>query len=1392
MNKKKKWIALLLVFVLFVTSFNVTNFNTMTASATETVTKTIELPVSGKSNNITWSIDETGLLTIEGTGNYILNNNRPSWSNYADYITKAVVNVKDITRTWFMFAYCNKLTEVNLSGLDTSKVINMSYMFLDCESLTTLDLSSFNTSKVTNMESMFGCCESLTTLDLSGFDTSKVTNMNYLFESCESLTTLDLSSFNTSNVTKMDAMFWDCNSLTTLDLSNFNTINVTDMGGMFTLCSSLSTLDVSSFDTSNVTDMEAMFSDCSSLTVLDVSGFNTSKVTNMGYIFSACSLNSIDVSNFDTSNVTRMDGMFSGCSSLTSIDISNFDTSNVTTMRYMFSNCSSLTTLDVSGFNISKVTDIEAMFSYCGNLSTLDVSNFDTSNVSNMMYMFDNCNNLKNLNISNFSFKNLTDTKELKNMLRYCNSLTTFVAPPNLPVPIFLPGENWKNEYNYTCNIAEANLAIYMLYTKESSNTDDNDDISNILLYGIENTYKFSNLTEEIDISIYKKFFGPAQAQLVKEDDDGTDGQCYGMANSVAASTVYDSPKASTYSYLNILKATTLNNIDSNWKSSTTGITAAKYIKYAHVIQYRDCIAIEKEGNTDRLSSLYQAVVDYLSGGEPVIIGVCGSGGGHALLALGIGKNDDIETEILVYDCNYPNTYRILKLFKTNGSYVAWEYPFDENTMLGTGYPNNLISYVQATKYFINSYSQDVNYKTSDYLFMISATSLNSTIQTKDGDVINLSPDTNVDIDVLLPISPLKMKSGNNSSNLYYANLGNEISFISEDESASYSIATSNSGVDITIPANSQVNVAVYEDADNSVDLLLSNGDAFELSYYDTNEETDTLDTITIKGIGTNNVETKQIGDRVSVQGSEALTIETENSVVSVSDENMNAETEYFISSTDDNTIKVTYLENNQEKDVDLIIENKTDISNAVVTLDKNIYTYDGNAKTPTVAVKLEDNELKLGTDYTVSYYNNVHAGSALVEITGINQYVGSVQVKFTIQKASQTIMLEKEQYSLKVGDIVNVSASAIGILSYKSNNENIVQIDNNTGILSALSEGETTITILASETEDYYADNKEVPIKVILNIPEIDNTPENDKKPEIDNTPENNKKPEIDNIPENNNKPEIDNTPENDNTGGSGGGYYPSWNYPDTNKDTETEDKMDTNKPEEEEKEPMEDTTDKKEEDNTEKEDGTDETKEETRKPIQFDTSFETFRLKSTKSTKTTNKLVWGKVKDADGYVVYGAPCNTKNKTYKMKKQVVIKDNKTTSFTDKNLKSGTYYKYYVKAYKLMDGKKVFLGQSKTIRLATTGNTYGNPKAVKVNDTNVTLNTGKKFTITAEEVKQDNKKIKQYSAIKFETSNAKVATVTKKGVIKAKKAGTATIYVYAQNGKYTKVKVTVK
>ncbi|EAE7107927.1 BspA family leucine-rich repeat surface protein [Listeria monocytogenes] len=272
---------------------------------------------------------------------------------YSPILQKVIIRDNDyptapsLRTTEYMFGYTHKLTELDVSGLDTSAVTNMNCMFNYCSVLEELDVSNFDTSSVTTMRDMFNSSGKLEKLDVSNFDTSSVTNMQAMFYGCTSLEELDVSNFDTNSVTNMSYMFYSCAGLEELDVSNFDTSSVTNMYGTFVGCNSLEELDVSNFDTSSVTTMNGMFRGCSALEKLDISNFDTSSVTNMQAMFYDCTgLGELDVNNFDTSSVTDMAYMFQNCTALKSLYLDNF--TNAKTMTGMFTGTTSLTYLFAS------------------------------------------------------------------------------------------------------------------------------------------------------------------------------------------------------------------------------------------------------------------------------------------------------------------------------------------------------------------------------------------------------------------------------------------------------------------------------------------------------------------------------------------------------------------------------------------------------------------------------------------------------------------------------------------------------------------------------------------------------------------------------------------------------------------------------------------------------------------------------------------------------------------------------------------------------------------------------------------------------------------------------------------------------------------------------------
>ena len=219
-------------------------------------------------------------------------------------------DTSQITNMNGMFCNCDSLRKLDLSGFDTSSVASMIGMFEECNSLLNLNVSGFNTSRVMDMSWMFYGCGALSNLDVSGFDTGKVTDMYNMFGRCGGLTSLNVSSFDTSRVTDMGWMIGGCGGLTAFDMSGFNTSRVTNMQGMFSACGSLGELNLSSFNTAQVKNMRDMFHDCTSLRNVDLSSFDTSQVIYMDRMFHNCaSLTKLDLSSFDMGRVTSADVM---------------------------------------------------------------------------------------------------------------------------------------------------------------------------------------------------------------------------------------------------------------------------------------------------------------------------------------------------------------------------------------------------------------------------------------------------------------------------------------------------------------------------------------------------------------------------------------------------------------------------------------------------------------------------------------------------------------------------------------------------------------------------------------------------------------------------------------------------------------------------------------------------------------------------------------------------------------------------------------------------------------------------------------------------------------------------------------------------------------------------
>ena len=386
-----------------------------------------------------------------------------------DRIDMTGINTSRVKNMSWMFHSDKHLYKhIELSSFDTSNAEDMSYMFATSgaktmENIDPIDFSRFNTSKVKNMEGMFSY-SFLPSLNIRNFDTSNVENMELMFDTLKNVRNLDLSGWNVKKVNNIQGIFTRLNKLQSLNLSGWQMDSVTDMQYMFSGLADLTSLNLTGFTTKNVTDMSYMFVGVSKLANLDLSSFDTSNVTNMSAMFHGTKkLRNLDLSSFDTSQVDNMSLMFEDMESLSSINLSSFNTSNVTTMRRMFfmnAGDPPITDLDLSSFNTSRVTDMGDMFAGLAYLQNLNVSSFDTRNVESMESMFNQAfvynQNDTQLDISNFDTHNLRRADNMFNEMK----VKTIYASPNFVTDNLTP--NPANIFMNNTNLTGGNGTQYI------------------------------------------------------------------------------------------------------------------------------------------------------------------------------------------------------------------------------------------------------------------------------------------------------------------------------------------------------------------------------------------------------------------------------------------------------------------------------------------------------------------------------------------------------------------------------------------------------------------------------------------------------------------------------------------------------------------------------------------------------------------------------------------------------------------------------------------------------------------------------------------------------------------------------------------------------------------
>ena len=325
-------------------------------------------PSSGTcGDNLVWTLDEEGTLTISGTGsmeNYLGYHSdiHSPWNDMRASI-KTLEIASGVTSIGnYAFWMCNMLTSVSIP-----------------ETVTSIGNGAFESTDLTNVslpdtvssigDDAFSDCKRLTSITIP----DSVTSIGQgAFSGCSSLTDIIIPD---SVASIGQGAFSGC-SLTDIIIPD----SVISIGqGAFSGCSSLTSVHLPN----KITCMEDfMFSGCSKLTNITI----PNSVTSIGFqVFENCSsLTSIVIPDGVT-NITA--GTFWNCSSLTSITLPR----SLLTIdgTFAFANCSSLTSITIPE-GVTWIAD--RAFIYCGKLDKVVIP----GSVATMgCEVFNECHELK-------------------------------------------------------------------------------------------------------------------------------------------------------------------------------------------------------------------------------------------------------------------------------------------------------------------------------------------------------------------------------------------------------------------------------------------------------------------------------------------------------------------------------------------------------------------------------------------------------------------------------------------------------------------------------------------------------------------------------------------------------------------------------------------------------------------------------------------------------------------------------------------------------------------------------------------------------------------------------------------------------------------------------------
>ncbi len=164
--------------------------------------------------------------------------------------------------------------------------------------------------------------------------------------------------------------------------------------------------------------------------------------------------------------------------------------------------------------------------------------------------------------------------------------------------------------------------------------------------------------------------------------------------------------------------------------------------------------------------------------------------------------------------------------------------------------------------------------------------------------------------------------------------------------------------------------------------------------------------------------------------------------------------------------------------------------ANCVAALATNTVAYNGSEQKPAVLVTYNGQSLVEGTDYTVTYANNINVGTGSVIVAGENMYMGATTLNFTITKGTPELSYTKS-YKKTYGDSsfdldAWITNGADNPITYKSSSPKTVFVNEKYGDIILYKPGKATISVILAETDNYFGKTFKITITVKPKKPSI------------------------------------------------------------------------------------------------------------------------------------------------------------------------------------------------------------------------------------------------------------------------------------------------------------------